>query len=52
MPPQNTKLGSEIYIHGCGAVRDWTEGCIALADEDIKEIFDSIPIGTRVNITP
>ncbi|HXH68904.1 MAG TPA: L,D-transpeptidase family protein [Pyrinomonadaceae bacterium] len=52
MPLQNTKLGGEIYIHGSGASEDWTWGCIALENEEIKEIFDVIPVGTRVKIEP
>jgi hypothetical protein len=30
MPPQKTKLGGEIYIHGGGTDSDWTWGCVAL----------------------
>lgn len=52
MPPQKTKLGGEIYIHGGGVINDWTQGCIALRDEEIKEIFDAVPIGTNVKIEP
>ncbi len=52
MPPQKTKLGGEIYIHGNGSSSDRTYGCIALKDEEIKEIFDAIPIGTKVKILP
>lgn len=26
-PPQNTRLGGTIYIHGNGASSDWTWGC-------------------------
>jgi hypothetical protein len=43
MPPQKTKLGGEIYIHGGGTGRDWTWGCVALKNEDIEEIFAAIP---------
>ncbi len=50
MPPQKTKLGGEIYIHGGGNSTDWTNGCIALKDKEIKEVFDAIPIGTKVKI--
>jgi murein L,D-transpeptidase YafK len=50
MPPQYTKLGGEIYIHGGGTNGDWTLGCIALKNEDIKELFDVIPTGTVVEI--
>lgn len=53
MPPQKTALGGEIYIHGGGAAEnDWTEGCVALRNEQMKEIFDVIPIGAKVKITP
>ena len=51
-PPQDTPLGGQIYIHGKGANRDWTWGCVALDDTDIKELFDSVPINTRVTINP
>ena len=50
MPPQKTRLGGEIYIHGGGTNGDWTDGCIALGNEEIKELFDAIPIGTSVKI--
>ena len=52
MPPQNTKLGGEIYIHGGGIVKDWTWGCVALRDEEMKEIFDAVEVGTSVKIEP
>jgi murein L,D-transpeptidase YafK len=52
MPPQNTKLGGEIYIHGGGTEKDWTWGCMALKDEEMKEIFDAVPLGARVSILP
>ena len=52
MPPQKTALGGEIYIHGHGAHRDWTWGCVALNDSDMKELFDAIPKGVPVTITP
>ena len=52
MPPQNTALGGEIYIHGGGTIMDWTAGCAALGNEDMKEIFEAIPIGTEVKIEP
>jgi murein L,D-transpeptidase YafK len=50
MPPQNTPLGGEIYIHGGGTERDWTWGCVALENEEMKEIFDALPVGTPVTI--
>ena len=51
-PPQNTALGGDIYIHGNGASSDWTWGCVALENEDMKELFDAVPVGTPVTIKP
>jgi murein L,D-transpeptidase YafK len=51
-PPQNTRLGGDIYIHGNGAGSDWTWGCVALDDRDVRELFQAIPVGTRVRIEP
>ena len=51
-PPQNTKLGGDIYIHGNGSRSDWTWGCVALEDEDIRELFNAVPVGTPVTIKP
>ena len=57
IPLQNTRLGGAIGIHGLG--RDyytlisginWTRGCIALSDEDIKRIYGSIRVGSRIKI--
>lgn len=52
MPLQKTKLGGEIYIHGGGIAEDWTDGCVALKNEEIEELFAAIPIGTQVTILP
>lgn len=51
-PPQNTALGGLIYIHGNGAKSDWTLGCVALENEDIRELFAAVPVGTPVTIRP
>jgi hypothetical protein len=51
-PPWNTALGGEIFIHGGGASSDWTFGCAALENPEIKELFDIIPTGTPVRIEP
>ncbi len=50
MPPQYTPLGGLIYIHGHGSHKDWTLGCVALDDADVKELFDAVPVGTEVII--
>jgi murein L,D-transpeptidase YafK len=52
MPLQKTKLGGEIYIHGGGCDTDWTQGCMALNNEDMQELFDIIEIGITINIKP
>ncbi len=52
MPPQNTRLGGEIYIHGGGISSDWTWGCTALKNEEIKELFEAVSVGTKVKIEP
>ena len=49
-PLQNTKLGGDIYIHGRGASSDWTWGCVALEDDNVREVFNSVPVGTPVRI--
>jgi murein L,D-transpeptidase YafK len=55
MPPQHTRLGGEIYIHGHGApdipsVKDWTRGCIALGNADMQELYGRVALGTEVSI--
>ena len=54
--------GGDIMIHGlpnglgaAGAthrINDWTNGCVALTDEEIEQIWSSVPIGTPVQIKP
>jgi murein L,D-transpeptidase YafK len=49
-PPQYTALGGLIYIHGNGSQSDWTLGCVAMENEDMKELYDLIDVGTAVKI--
>jgi len=59
-PPQDTELGGFIGIHGLGITNEeklnihesfnWTEGCIALTNEEINELKNFIAIGTQVII--
>ena len=51
-PPWNTPLGGEIMIHGHGAQRDWTAGCIAVEDADMDVLWSLCPLGTQVLIEP
>lgn len=51
-PPWNTPLGGFIMIHGGGTDGDWTAGCIALENSDMKRLFDLCPLNVRVQIVP
>ncbi|HVN32975.1 MAG TPA: L,D-transpeptidase [Thermoanaerobaculaceae bacterium] len=44
-------IGSLIEIHGDGGEgRDWTNGCIALTNEDMDRLFAHVHVGTPVTI--
>jgi murein L,D-transpeptidase YafK len=45
-----TPLGGEIMIHGAGATREGTAGCVGLEDADVLELYEAIPLGTPVVI--
>lgn len=47
-----TPLGGEIMIHGAGADRRGTAGCVGMDDDDIRELYPAIPLGTPVTIKP
>ena len=54
--------GGDIFIHGLpngygflGAAhraRDWTDGCIAVTDQEIEEIWKLVENGTSIEIRP
>lgn len=47
--------GGDIMIHGGtppGESRDWTEGCVAVTNAEIEEIWSLVPLGTPVRIDP
>ena len=54
--------GGAVMIHGLenkyaflGALHrfvDWTDGCVAVTNLEIEEIFNLVPVGTRVTIKP
>jgi murein L,D-transpeptidase YafK len=56
------KPGGDIMIHGIKngfgwmgslhAAHDWTQGCIAVTDPEIEEIWAAVPNGTPVEIRP
>ena len=54
--------GGDIMIHGLprkfatvGSLhrqQDWTEGCVAVTNEEIEEIWHAVPNGARILIQP
>lgn len=54
--------GGNIMIHGTGdeyewmgkyhSVHDWTDGCIAVTNKEIEEIWSLVPDGTKIEIRP
>ncbi len=65
-PPWNTALGGWVGIHGYPTKwydkmwtvllypkpHDWTNGCIALWDFEIEELFSKVNVGTPITILP
>jgi murein L,D-transpeptidase YafK len=61
VPPQHTRLGGAIGIHGLGVTTeqklsihsnlDWTQGCIALTNSEVAELRKYVGVGTKVVIT-
>jgi murein L,D-transpeptidase YafK len=59
---QKCNPGGDIFIHGlpnglgwigkAHTVRNWTQGCIAMTDSEIEEIWNLAPNGTVVEIKP
>jgi L,D-peptidoglycan transpeptidase YkuD (ErfK/YbiS/YcfS/YnhG family) len=51
MIPASAKIGNLIEIHGHGGKgADWTEGCVALNNDDMDELYAFCTVGTRVTI--
>jgi murein L,D-transpeptidase YafK len=58
MIPKNAQIGSGIALHGTwphddiavDLFQNWTNGCIALKNEDVDELYQIIDIGTKVTI--
>ncbi len=51
-PPWYTRLGGEIGFHGGGASWDWTRGCVALDNADMRELYAALRVGAIVRIEP
>lgn len=57
LPPQDTPLGGNLGIHGLGngdpVVHEsfnWTQGCVAVTNEQIDRLAELVRVGTRVVI--
>jgi murein L,D-transpeptidase YafK len=56
--PASAKIGSGIGIHGVWPHEDyvidqyqnWTDGCISMKNKDIEELYNIVPVGTKVFI--
>lgn len=49
--PASAKIGNMIEIHGNGGKGiDWTDGCVALTDNEMDALFRVVKVGTPVTI--
>ena len=56
--PKDAQIGGGIGIHGTwphegytvDRYENWTDGCISLKNEDVEELYNTIPAGTKVII--
>ena len=56
--PQSATIGGDVGIHGIWKGGDdmielgvcWTDGCVALKNKDVDELYTLVPVGTRVFI--
>ncbi|QJB70786.1 L,D-transpeptidase family protein [Parasphingorhabdus halotolerans] len=51
--------GGDIFIHGqpngyngAPIARDWTDGCIALSNAEIEQVWELVPDGAEIEIRP
>ena len=56
---QGRSPGGDIFIHGQPnrwpgppLASDWTDGCIALSNAEIEQLWDLVPDGTPITIRP
>jgi lipoprotein-anchoring transpeptidase ErfK/SrfK len=48
---RDARIGGLIEIHGEGGRgQNWTEGCVALSNRDIDDLYERVGVGTRVTI--
>ena len=49
--PQDAGIGGLIEIHGEGGRgQNWTDGCVALSNDDMDDLYRRVGVGTRVTI--
>ena len=56
--PADAKIGGGIGIHGTwphedfqiDRYRNWTDGCISMRNKDVEELYNMVPVGTKVMI--
>jgi hypothetical protein len=49
--PASARIGGLIEIHGGGGrQRDWTDGCVAVTNREIEDLFGRVSVGTPVTI--
>ena len=49
--PPGARIGGLIEIHGDGGRgQNWTEGCVALSNRDLDDLYPRVGVGTRVTI--
>jgi len=49
--PRGARIGGLIEIHGDGGRgQNWTEGCVALSNRDLDDLYPRVGAGTRVTI--
>jgi hypothetical protein len=49
--PRGARIGGLIEIHGDGGRgQNWTEGCVAVSNRDLDDLYPRVRVGTRVTI--
>jgi murein L,D-transpeptidase YafK len=56
--PANAKIGGDIAIHGTWPreefaveyLQNWTLGCVSMRNDHLDELYNMVPVGTRVII--
>jgi len=59
---QGVSPGGDVFVHGlpngygwagtAHRMKDWTDGCIAVTNEEIEEIWNAVADGTPIEIQP